>query len=108
MGLGGAVAGAKIAVGTFRWRVLPDDRKGLSFPGIAEMPIVIVVSQRTGPSTGLPTYTGQAELQFVLHAGQGEFPGLSWHLLIPVRHTAGQRRPSALPGSTIPGICAHR
>jgi 2-oxoglutarate ferredoxin oxidoreductase subunit alpha len=50
--------------------------EGLSFAGMAEIPIVIVVSQRTGPSTGLPTYTGQAELQFVLHAGQGDFPRL--------------------------------
>ena len=48
--------------------------EGLSFAAMAEIPIVIVVSQRTGPSTGLPTYTGQADLNFVLHAGQGEFP----------------------------------
>ncbi len=99
MGLGGAVAGAKTAVGTSGGGFCLMT-EGLSFAGMAEIPIVIVVSQRTGPSTGLPTYTGQAELQFVLHAGQGEFPGLSWRLLIPVRHTAGQRRPSALPGST--------
>jgi 2-oxoglutarate ferredoxin oxidoreductase subunit alpha len=50
--------------------------EGLSFAGMAEIPIVIVVSQRTGPSTGLPTYTGQADLRFVQHAGQGEFPRL--------------------------------
>ena len=37
---------------------------------------MLVVSQRTGPSTGLPTYTGQSDLQFILHAGQGEFPRL--------------------------------
>jgi 2-oxoglutarate ferredoxin oxidoreductase subunit alpha len=43
---------------------------------MAELPLVFVVSQRTGPSTGLPTYTGQSELEFVLHAGQGEFPRL--------------------------------
>ena len=48
--------------------------EGLSLSGMAEIPLVIVVSQRTGPSTGLPTYTGQSDLQFVLHAGQGEFP----------------------------------
>ena len=39
--------------------------EGLSFAAMAEIPIVIVVSQRTGPSTGLPTYTGQANLRFV-------------------------------------------
>ncbi len=75
MGLGGAVAGAKIAVGTSGGGFCLMT-EGLSFAGMAEIPIVIVVSQRTGPSTGLPTYTGQAELQFVLHAGQGEFPRL--------------------------------
>jgi 2-oxoglutarate ferredoxin oxidoreductase subunit alpha len=47
--------------------------EGLSFSGMAELPIVIVLGQRPGPSTGLPTYTSQTELHFALHAGQGEF-----------------------------------
>ncbi len=38
------------------------------------MPVVIMLGQRTGPSTGLPTYTAQADLHFALNAGQGEFP----------------------------------
>ncbi len=42
--------------------------------GIAELPVVIFNSQRCGPSTGLPTYTEQADLSFALHASQGEFP----------------------------------
>jgi len=75
MGLGSAVAGAKTAIGTSGGGFCLMT-EGLSFAGMAEIPIVIVVSQRTGPSTGLPTYTGQADLQFVLHAGQGEFPRL--------------------------------
>ncbi|MEN6395382.1 MAG: 2-oxoacid:acceptor oxidoreductase family protein, partial [Methanoregula sp.] len=75
MGLGCAVAGAGTAVGTSGGGFCLMT-EGLSFAGMAEIPIVIVVSQRTGPSTGLPTYTGQADLQFVLHAGQGEFPRL--------------------------------
>jgi 2-oxoglutarate ferredoxin oxidoreductase subunit alpha len=41
---------------------------------MAEMPVVIMMGQRTGPSTGLPTYTAQGDLHFVLNAGQGEFP----------------------------------
>lgn len=73
MGLGSATAGAKTAVGTSGGGFCLMT-EGVSFAGMAEIPIVIVVSQRTGPSTGLPTYTGQADLQFVLHAGQGEFP----------------------------------
>ena len=50
--------------------------EGFSFPGMAELPVVLVVSQATGPSTGLPTYTGQSDLRFILNAGQGEFPRL--------------------------------
>lgn len=42
--------------------------------GLAEIPTVIVEVQRAGPSTGVPTYTDQSDLQFVLHASQGEFP----------------------------------
>jgi 2-oxoglutarate/2-oxoacid ferredoxin oxidoreductase subunit alpha len=46
----------------------------LSLAGQAEIPIVIILGQRPGPATGLPTYTGQGELLFVLHSGHGEFP----------------------------------
>ena len=42
--------------------------------GIAEIACVVVNVQRAGPSTGLPTYTEQADLQFSIHASQGEFP----------------------------------
>lgn len=42
--------------------------------GIAEIPCVVLNAQRAGPSTGLPTYTEQADLQFALHVSQGEFP----------------------------------
>jgi 2-oxoglutarate ferredoxin oxidoreductase subunit alpha len=48
--------------------------EGLSMAGMMEMPLVYLVAQRTGPSTGLPTYTAQSDLYFVRHAGQGEFP----------------------------------
>lgn len=39
-----------------------------------ETPLVIVEGQRPGPATGLPTHTSQGDLQFMLHAAQGEFP----------------------------------
>ena len=45
----------------------------LGFAAIAETPLVIVESQRTGPATGLPTWTGQAELLYAIHASHGEF-----------------------------------
>jgi 2-oxoglutarate ferredoxin oxidoreductase subunit alpha len=41
---------------------------------MTETPLVIVNAQRTGPSTGLPTRTEQADLRFVIHASHGEFP----------------------------------
>jgi 2-oxoglutarate ferredoxin oxidoreductase subunit alpha len=48
--------------------------EGLGMTGMTETPVVIMVAQRPGPSTGLPTYSGQGDLQFILHASQGEFP----------------------------------
>jgi 2-oxoglutarate ferredoxin oxidoreductase subunit alpha len=46
----------------------------LSLAGSSEMPIVIVLGQRPGPATGLPTRTEQGDLLFSIHAGHGEFP----------------------------------
>ncbi|MHA1206048.1 MAG: 2-oxoacid:acceptor oxidoreductase subunit alpha [Candidatus Hodarchaeales archaeon] len=47
--------------------------EGLSLAGILETPMVFHIAQRPGPGTGLPTRTGQEDLQFVLNAGHGEF-----------------------------------
>jgi 2-oxoglutarate ferredoxin oxidoreductase subunit alpha len=48
--------------------------EGLALAGMTETPLVIVLGQRPGPATGLPTRTEQGELWFALHAGHGEFP----------------------------------
>jgi 2-oxoglutarate ferredoxin oxidoreductase subunit alpha len=48
--------------------------EAVSLAAMAETPVVIVVAQRPGPATGLPTRTEQADLEFVLHSGHGEFP----------------------------------
>ncbi len=48
--------------------------EGLGLAGMLETPLVVVESQRTGPSTGLPTKTEQGDLLFIMHASQGEFP----------------------------------
>lgn len=48
--------------------------EGLGWAGMNEVPIVITHYQRGGPSTGMPTRTEQGDLQFVIHAGHGEFP----------------------------------
>ena len=75
MALGFAYAGVRAAVGTSGGGFCLMT-EGLSLAGMAELPVVLVMAQRAGPSTGLPTYTAQGDLHFVLHAGQGEFPRL--------------------------------
>lgn len=47
--------------------------EAVGFAAIAEVPLVMVMAQRGGPSTGLPTRTMQADLNQVLYASQGEF-----------------------------------
>lgn len=47
--------------------------EGLSLSGMTETPIVVVNAQRPAPATGFPTRTEQADLEFLLHAGHGEF-----------------------------------
>jgi 2-oxoglutarate ferredoxin oxidoreductase subunit alpha len=48
--------------------------EALGMAGITETPLVVVEGMRPGPSTGLPTWTDQADLRFLMHASQGEFP----------------------------------
>ncbi|MCE9652699.1 MAG: 2-oxoacid:acceptor oxidoreductase subunit alpha [Nitrosarchaeum sp.] len=48
--------------------------EALGWAGINEVPIVITLYQRSGPSTGLPTRHGQDDLSFAVHAGHGDFP----------------------------------
>lgn len=73
MAIGASFAGAPAMVATsgggFALMV-----EGVSLAAMTETPIFIVVAQRPGPATGLPTRTEQADLEFVLHAGHGEFP----------------------------------
>jgi len=71
--IGSSWAGVRSAVGSsgggFALMV-----ESLSFAGVAEIPIVIFLSQRPGPATGLPTWTEQGDLLFAVNAGHGEFP----------------------------------
>jgi len=73
MAIGASFAGAPSMVATsgggFALMV-----EGVSLAGMTETPLVIVVGQRPGPATGLPTRTEQGDLEFVLHSGHGEFP----------------------------------
>jgi len=72
MALGMAYCGQRVAVGTSGGGFCLMT-EGLSLSGMAELPVVVVLGQRPGPSTGLPTYSCQTELFFAMYAGQGEF-----------------------------------
>jgi 2-oxoglutarate ferredoxin oxidoreductase subunit alpha len=48
--------------------------EALGLAAMTETPIVVVLNQRPGPSTGMATYTSQGDLLFAIHASQGEFP----------------------------------
>src|SRR5881296_1387625 len=48
--------------------------EGIGWAGINEVPLVITLYQRCGPSTGMPTRHEQGDLRFALHAGHGESP----------------------------------
>lgn len=48
--------------------------EALGMAALAEVPLVVALVQRVGPSTGMPTWTEQADLRFALHASQGDFP----------------------------------
>ncbi|HSQ86743.1 MAG TPA: 2-oxoacid:acceptor oxidoreductase subunit alpha [Desulfobacterales bacterium] len=71
MALGASYAGARTMVGTSGggFALMTE---ALSLAGQGELPIVIVEVQRPGPSTGVPTYTAQGDLAFVVHAGHGD------------------------------------
>ncbi len=73
MGLGAWFAGARAIVSTSGGG-LALMSEGLSLAGMMENPLVLHVAQRPGPATGLPTRTGQEDLNLALHSGHGEFP----------------------------------
>ncbi|HXW37224.1 MAG TPA: 2-oxoacid:ferredoxin oxidoreductase subunit alpha [Nitrososphaerales archaeon] len=50
--------------------------EGLGWAGMNEVPVVVTLYSRGGPSTGLPTRHEQGDLRFAMHAGHGEFPRL--------------------------------
>ncbi|GAB4273933.1 MAG: 2-oxoacid:acceptor oxidoreductase subunit alpha [Coriobacteriia bacterium] len=83
MVVGAAFTGARAMCGTSGGGfALMTEALGLA--GVTESAVVVMVSQRPGPATGMPTWTEQADLRTVLHAGQGEFPRV---VLAPGDHT---------------------
>ncbi len=73
MAAGASYAGVRSAVGTSGggYALMVE---GVSMLGIMELPLVIFMGMRTGPSTGLPTWTGQGDLNFIVNTSHGEFP----------------------------------
>jgi 2-oxoglutarate ferredoxin oxidoreductase subunit alpha len=74
MAVGAAHMGVRVATATsgpgFALMV-----EGIGFASITEAPgPVLVLYQRGGPSTGMPTRQEQGDLQFALHPAQGDFP----------------------------------
>ncbi|MDO8528823.1 MAG: 2-oxoacid:acceptor oxidoreductase family protein [Nanoarchaeota archaeon] len=70
--VGSSITGAKTMIGTSGggFDLMTES---LSLAGIAEVPLVIYLAQRPGPSTGVATYTGQGDLQMARYSGHGEF-----------------------------------
>lgn len=48
--------------------------EALGWAGMNEVPLVVTMYQRAGPSTGLPTRHEQSDLLFAINAGHGDFP----------------------------------
>jgi 2-oxoglutarate ferredoxin oxidoreductase subunit alpha len=71
-GLGSVMTGAKVMVGTSGggFDLMTE---GLSMAGMAEIPLVIILGQRPGPGTGVPTYNLQGDLNVAKHGGHGDF-----------------------------------
>jgi 2-oxoglutarate ferredoxin oxidoreductase subunit alpha len=83
MAIGAGYAGVRAMVGTSGGGfALMTEALGMA--GMIEAPVVIVLSQRGGPSTGLATKTEQGDLFQALGASQGEYPKAVLAALDPV------------------------
>ncbi len=73
MCIGASYAGARSLTSTSGGGfALMSEALGLST--MTETPLVIVEGMRGAPATGLPTWSEQGDLRFVLHAHQGDIP----------------------------------
>ena len=73
MALGASFSGARsMACTSGGGFALMNEMFGMA--GLHELPLVIAEVMRTGPATGLPTWTEQGDLRFVRHSAPGEFP----------------------------------
>ena len=73
MAVGATMPGGKVMVGSSGGGLALMEET-ISLAGMTESPVLFVLGSRPGPSTGVPTYTEQADLNFALNQGHGEFP----------------------------------
>src|SRR5919106_2262468 len=73
MAIGSALTGARSATATSGpgFSLMAE---ALGWAGINEVPLLVSLYQRGGPSTGMPTRHEQGDLMFAINAGHGEFP----------------------------------
>lgn len=73
MAIGSAFTGARTMVGSSGggFALMTE---AYSLAGMCEAPVLAVLSSRPGPASGVPTYTEQADLQYALNVGHGDFP----------------------------------
>lgn len=73
LAIGAALVGARAMVAT-SGPGLALMQEGIGQAGSAEIPLVIVDAQRSGPSTGMPTKSEQSDLNLMVFGANGEFP----------------------------------
>ena len=73
MAIGAALTGVRTATATSGpgFSLMAE---ALGWAGMNEVPLVVTMYQRAGPSTGLPTRHEQGDLLFSINAGHGDFP----------------------------------
>ncbi len=72
MALGAALTGVRTMTGSSGPGIALM-QEGISQSGSGEIPLVVVDTQRSGPSTGMPTKPEQADLNMVCFGGNGDF-----------------------------------
>ncbi|MDR7454093.1 MAG: 2-oxoacid:acceptor oxidoreductase subunit alpha, partial [Armatimonadota bacterium] len=71
--IGASITGVRSAIGSSGPGIsLKVEEFGVA--GVTETPIVIIDTQRAGPSTGMPTKPEQGDLAMAVYAGHGEIP----------------------------------
>lgn len=73
MAIGSVFAGARAMVGSSGGGFALME-EAFSLAGMVEAPLLCYLGSRPGPSTGVPTYTSQGDLNFAIYQGHGEFP----------------------------------